>query len=664
MIKNASPLDGNKTGDYTSVGLFMPMPIWLAHQFPKLPNDRSPAHITFLIVGNVPPEREQEFLALVSRQVRRFGDVICTLQAKDEFKNPSGQSIHHMPIAFSRDMGALRKAVKRELMDAGYDISDRFPNYRPHATLSYSDGDAPYTGPEPTGTFSPVLEVWGMSKVHRFPFKSRTADLSPSLGLPTEAGPCYLAERVYRNVRNPRVRDQLIAEIEEGGRDFDGKDEQIVYDLLAERGPNNSKLVLTPHTQRRMDERGITVQDIRSGIKNWQKWLNREKSMQTPAGKRVTEELEYGRKLVWEDPKDRLTIVLRGGRRKNEFAIISVFWTDFYNTDRRPKDCPVPEEPPKNAATNDYKAAGVCFMRDNKILLVRRGITAPWMPGSWTLVVGGVEKGESPAQAAKREAYEETKLKPTELKLLGVANSPGEDTVHIFLSRKFTGEVELDWENDAFEWVGRDTLDTYALPRLQRWFAYKAFEAFGSTKVTTSSQIQKLARVVRADDHLKIRRGVLAQYQEARDAVVVKVQAKKRNGALNKAEQKLVANGQAMQDLGEYVVAQVANEYDSIIGRMMSASRDQDAKKFGEGLKDLRAMIRSHDLIKRFQVIAKNRRIYRVDTPLRAELKQTWGQIIGARDNAETWLKRHSMSDAKRDQSDAASRRMRQRWAE
>ena len=328
MQKKSSPLDGNKTGDYSSVGLFFPMPIWLAHQFPALPEDRSPAHVTFLIIGKVDPARKQDLLDVVRHHVRRFGAVRCTLRARDEFKNPKGQSIHHLPVAFDRDIGTLRKTLTRELRESGFDVADAFPNYRPHATLEYADADSPYTGPEPTGSWEPVLEVWGMSEVHRVPF-----------GTPKQAD-------------------------------------------------------------------------------------------------------------VWK------------------------------------------------SADDGYRAAGTIFMRDGKILLIRRGITAPWMPGSWNLVVGGVEKGESPVQAAKREAFEEVKLKPQEMKALGVARSPGEDVVHMFLSRKFTGEVELDWENDMYEWVGRDTLALYPLPRLQRWFAYKAFEAFDKT---ASGKISKLASQTRIE---------------------------------------------------------------------------------------------------------------------------------------------------------------------
>ena len=47
----------------------------------------------------------------------------------------------------------------------------------------------------------------------------------------------------------------------------------------------------------------------------------------------------------------------------------------------------------------------VCFKGDN-VLLIRRG--NPPLKGSWSIPGGGVEAGESHAQAARREVMEET----------------------------------------------------------------------------------------------------------------------------------------------------------------------------------------------------------------------------------------------------------------
>ena len=52
-----------------------------------------------------------------------------------------------------------------------------------------------------------------------------------------------------------------------------------------------------------------------------------------------------------------------------------------------------------------------CIIFDNdKILIIRRSNTDPWKPGWWDLPGGHVDPGESPIEAAVREALEETNL--------------------------------------------------------------------------------------------------------------------------------------------------------------------------------------------------------------------------------------------------------------
>jgi 8-oxo-dGTP pyrophosphatase MutT (NUDIX family) len=54
----------------------------------------------------------------------------------------------------------------------------------------------------------------------------------------------------------------------------------------------------------------------------------------------------------------------------------------------------------------------VCFVieRDRQVLLLRRSAWKDEAPGQWETGSGRVEPGESPEQAARREAHEETGL--------------------------------------------------------------------------------------------------------------------------------------------------------------------------------------------------------------------------------------------------------------
>ena len=49
----------------------------------------------------------------------------------------------------------------------------------------------------------------------------------------------------------------------------------------------------------------------------------------------------------------------------------------------------------------------VLYDKDGRMLLQKRTLDAPTFPGIWGFFGGGIEKGESPSEALKREIYEE-----------------------------------------------------------------------------------------------------------------------------------------------------------------------------------------------------------------------------------------------------------------
>ncbi len=89
---------------------------------------------------------------------------------------------------------------------------------------------------------------------------------------------------------------------------------------------------------------------------------------------------------------------------------------------------------------------GVCVMliREERVLLVRHTYKEGWyLPG------GGVKRGETYEQAARREAFEEVGAQLEDLTLLGTFPSfsewkDGPDAV--FLSRQFTASLSHDRE--------------------------------------------------------------------------------------------------------------------------------------------------------------------------------------------------------------------------
>jgi 2'-5' RNA ligase len=336
--RTADAKDGKKTGEGTSVGLFMPLPAELTKQFPRTRGtDKSVPHVTFLYIGEVAPEQEPTVVDIINRNLSKLGPVRATLSGLEYFINQHGQKIAHVEVSFNVDMAAVRRKVRRELMDAGVDVQDSFQQYCPHSTLAYLDDlDAEWLGPVPTGQWDVgFIELWGASKLHQIPLGTpaservralaaslKRADLYPALGLPSEAGVCYVMDRVKSEVRNQKLREELIGDLEEG--EFDSKGEQAVYDAMVEHGPGKAQMVLVEHVQRRMDERGITVPEIRLSLQHFMKWLNDEKSRKTPAAREHEERLAWGRRIVWTDKKLGLEIAF--AYQNKRFVVITAYW--------------------------------------------------------------------------------------------------------------------------------------------------------------------------------------------------------------------------------------------------------------------------------------------------------------------------------------------------
>ena len=99
--------------------------------------------------------------------------------------------------------------------------------------------------------------------------------------------------------------------------------------------------------------------------------------------------------------------------------------------------------------------ATVVVPRDGAVLLVRDVDPTFSMPG------GGIEPGESPADAAARELFEETGLRATRTERLFVLET-GIHRHHVFLIEA-DGEVEMGPEISEFRWWdGKKTVPTYS----------------------------------------------------------------------------------------------------------------------------------------------------------------------------------------------------------
>ena len=119
------------------------------------------------------------------------------------------------------------------------------------------------------------------------------------------------------------------------------------------------------------------------------------------------------------------------------------------------------EEKKEKKVEKQKNALAVIVNGDNKILLLKRGKAAPWMPEKWGLVGGAVEKGETPQSAVEREIMEEIGLEIDKfVKTFSIQRNP--ESIETVFACRFSGdtsEIELDTtENTNYGWYDLDEM--------------------------------------------------------------------------------------------------------------------------------------------------------------------------------------------------------------
>lgn len=97
-----------------------------------------------------------------------------------------------------------------------------------------------------------------------------------------------------------------------------------------------------------------------------------------------------------------------------------------------------------------------------KVLLVKRRVSEGSL--SWQFPAGAIEQGETPGQAAVREAKEETGLTVTESKILGERVHPNTGRTMIYVACDVSeGEARVADADELTEyaWSGRTSLGDY-----------------------------------------------------------------------------------------------------------------------------------------------------------------------------------------------------------
>ena len=105
--------------------------------------------------------------------------------------------------------------------------------------------------------------------------------------------------------------------------------------------------------------------------------------------------------------------------------------------------------------------AATMVLNNNKILILKRGQTAPWMPGKWNLPGGVVvEENEDISAAASRECQEEAGLTPNNLRFFNTYSSPHFD-LNVFQAETNNPNVNMDFESSNYAWVGLEDYSNY-----------------------------------------------------------------------------------------------------------------------------------------------------------------------------------------------------------
>lgn len=125
--------------------------------------------------------------------------------------------------------------------------------------------------------------------------------------------------------------------------------------------------------------------------------------------------------------------------------------------------------------------AAVLFNHEGEILITQRSATKKYLPNVWHIPGGQIDAGETVEEALKREVKEELNLEIYEIVAdTGVAHDYiGHGNLKsrtLFIIAKSQGEITLDHENQAYQYINKDEIDKYFEPSVQEVNS-KIFEA-------------------------------------------------------------------------------------------------------------------------------------------------------------------------------------------
>lgn len=112
--------------------------------------------------------------------------------------------------------------------------------------------------------------------------------------------------------------------------------------------------------------------------------------------------------------------------------------------------------------------------RGDTYLLLKRTVRSKNFPEMWDFPGGKLEPGETPVQAAVREAKEETNLDTIpgeETKTVRYPFKERELIFHYFTPIRVEGEIKLSDDHTAYEWYNKEAMSALTLhPSVTEYF--------------------------------------------------------------------------------------------------------------------------------------------------------------------------------------------------
>jgi DNA ligase D-like protein (predicted 3'-phosphoesterase) len=161
---------------HEKAGLFILVPKNLAKEFPSLgDHDDSKPHITALFIGEVPKKHEDLLEETVKEVLTEQVPFDVELDDKVSYfpasKHSDGCKIAKLKIV-SKDLHKFHDKLKEAISNAGIEIDDHFPDYKPHITLEYMEpGKEKYGDDFPQGSWAVgAVEMWNGDYKKKFSF--------------------------------------------------------------------------------------------------------------------------------------------------------------------------------------------------------------------------------------------------------------------------------------------------------------------------------------------------------------------------------------------------------------------------------------------------------------------------------------------------------------